>query len=82
MAEKIPVVSPIPGVFYRRESPDKDVYVNEGDEVKEGDVIGLVEVMKNFHEVTSTESGVVVSFSVENEAIIEAGQKVAIIEPK
>lgn len=77
MAENKAIVSPIPGVFYRRPSPDKDVYVNEGDSVKAGDVIGLVEVMKNFYEIKAEEDGVIESFTADNEEIVEAGQEIA-----
>lgn len=77
MAENKAIVSPIPGVFYRKPSPDKDVYVNEGDSVKAGDVIGLVEVMKNFYEIKAEEDGVIESFTAENEEIVEAGQEIA-----
>jgi biotin carboxyl carrier protein len=75
MAEKT-IKSPYPGTFYRRPSPDADPYVSEGDAVKPGDVVGLVEIMKNFHEVTSGEEGVVERFLVENEDLVEAGQDV------
>lgn len=77
MAENKAIVSPIPGVFYRKPSPDKDVFVNEGDSVKAGDVIGLVEVMKNFYEIKAEEDGVIESFTAENEEIVEAGQEIA-----
>ena len=70
------VKSPLPGTFYRRPSPDAQPYVNEGDSVEAGDVIGLVEIMKQFHEVKADEAGVVAQFLVENEAPIDAGQDI------
>ncbi len=73
MADKT-IKSPYPGTFYRRPSPEADPYVSEGDRVEAGDVVGLVEIMKNFHEVTSDEEGVVVRFLVESEDLVEAGQ--------
>ena len=75
MADKT-IKSPYPGTFYRRPSPEADPYVSEGDRVKAGDVVGLVEIMKNFHEVMSDEEGVVVRFLVESEDLVEAGQDV------
>ena len=62
--------------FYRRASPDDDPYVDEGDRVSDGQVIGLVEVMKNFNEVADRD-GVLESFLVENEDLVEAGQDIA-----
>ncbi|WP_072710220.1 acetyl-CoA carboxylase [Lacicoccus alkaliphilus] len=82
MSNSIKVMAPIPGVFYRRPSPDEDVYVNEGDEVKEGDIIGLVEVMKSFHELKAEASGVIDAFKVEDEGMLEAGQEIAVINQK
>jgi acetyl-CoA carboxylase biotin carboxyl carrier protein len=73
MADKT-IKSPYPGTFYRRPSPEADPYVSEGDRVAAGDVVGVVEIMKNFHEVTSDGEGVVVRFLVESEDLVEAGQ--------
>ena len=73
MAEKT-IKSPYPGIFYRRSSPDADPYVSEGDRVEPGSIVGLVEIMKNFYEVTSEEGGVVNGFLVQNEDLVEAGQ--------
>ena len=74
------VVSPLPGIFYRRPSPEAAPYKEEGDRVKEGEVIGLVEVMKQFTEVPADAKGKVVRFLVENEAPVEPGQPVLLIE--
>lgn len=72
--------SPIPGVFYRRPSPDEDEFVQEGDSVEAGAVIGLVEVMKQFHDVVADEAGTVGSFEVDNEGEVDAGQMIVTIE--
>jgi acetyl-CoA carboxylase biotin carboxyl carrier protein len=77
MADKTTITAPVPGTFYRRPSPDDDPYVDEGDRVSDGQVIGLVEVMKNFNEVKADRDGVLESFLVENEDLVEAGQDIA-----
>lgn len=82
MSNSIKVLSPIPGVFYRKPSPDENVYVEEGDEVKEGDIIGLVEVMKSFHELKAETDGIITEFKVEDEGMLEAGQEIAVIDQK
>ena len=74
------ILSPLPGIFYRRPAPDKPAYKNDGDRVAEGDVIGLIEVMKQFTEINADASGKVVRFLVENEAPVEAGDPVLLIE--
>ena len=68
------VLSPLPGTFYRRPAPDQPPYKEAGDAVAVGDVIGLVEVMKSFHEVKADAAGTVSSILVENEAAVQAGQ--------
>ena len=64
----------MPGTFYRRPDPESDFYVEEGDSVSAGDTVGLIEVMKSFHEVKAEEGGTVSKFLVENESAVDAGQ--------
>jgi acetyl-CoA carboxylase biotin carboxyl carrier protein len=73
------IKSPLPGIFYRRPNPDADLYVSEGDTVQPGDVVGLIEIMKNFYEVESDAAGTVVRFLIENEDPVEAGQDVLVL---
>jgi acetyl-CoA carboxylase biotin carboxyl carrier protein len=70
----------MPGTFYRRPDPDSDVYVDEGDEVSAGDTVGVIEVMKSFHEVKAEEGGTVSRFLVENEDAVDAGQDLVELE--
>lgn len=76
MAEKT-IKTPLPGTFYRRPSPDADPYVSEGQNISTGDVVGLIEIMKTFHEVQSEDSGVLERFLVGNEETVEADQDIA-----
>ncbi|HEX6094125.1 MAG TPA: acetyl-CoA carboxylase [Dongiaceae bacterium] len=71
------LLSPLPGTFYRRPSPDKPPFKNEGDKVAVGDVIGLIEVMKSFNEVKADMAGKIVKFIAENEEPVMAGQPLA-----
>ncbi len=80
MSEQTTIHTPIPGVFYRKPAPDKESYVQEGDLVKSGDVIALVEVMKNFYEIKAEADGVIERFLVENEDILDAGQEIAVLK--
>jgi biotin carboxyl carrier protein len=70
------IKSPIPGTFYRRPSPHADPYVGEGDRVQPGDVVGIVEIMKQFHEIRSDTEGTIARFLVENEELIDAEQDI------
>ena len=74
------IISPLPGTFYRAPSPEDPPYKSTGDSVTEGDIIGLIEVMKSFHEVKSTVSGTVSAFLVETEDAVQAGQPLAEVE--
>lgn len=79
MADKT-VKAQMPGTFYRRPDPESDPYVNEGESVSAGDTVGLIEVMKSFHEVKTEEDGTVSRFLVENEEAVDAGQDVLELE--
>jgi acetyl-CoA carboxylase biotin carboxyl carrier protein len=74
------IKSPLPGTFYRRPNPEADPYVNEGDEVDTGDVVGLVEIMKSFHEIHSDAAGTVVRFLIENSDLVDAEQGIIVLE--
>ena len=74
------IEAPMPGVFYRRPDPDEDMFVDVGDHVEEGDVIGLIGVMKNYNEIESSVSGTVTEILVENESEITAGDPLIEIE--
>jgi acetyl-CoA carboxylase biotin carboxyl carrier protein len=68
------IVSPLPGTFFRRPTPDKPAYKEEGDAVAVGDIVGLVEVMKTFYEVKAEIAGRITKFLVENDGPVQAGQ--------
>jgi acetyl-CoA carboxylase biotin carboxyl carrier protein len=77
VADEAPAVhSPIPGVFYRRPEPGAEPFVQEGDEVQPGTEIGLVEIMKQFHEVRAEQGGRIGGFLVDDEGVVAAGQAI------
>ena len=80
MSNETTINAPMPGIFYRQSDPDDPPFVEEGDTVDEGDVIGLVEVMKNYHEIQADSAGTLVTFLVENEGEIAADQPIAELE--
>jgi acetyl-CoA carboxylase biotin carboxyl carrier protein len=77
----VPVIAPMAGIFYRQPSPDADNFCEEGDRVEAGDVVGLIEVMKLFNEITAPVTGVVSKFEVENQERVEADQPLLYISP-
>ncbi len=74
------IKAPIPGTFYRKAAPDQPPLKSEGDAVVEGDTIGLIEVMKMFHEIKSDVSGMVIRFEVENTEPVLAGQVLLVVD--
>ena len=79
MADKT-IKSPMPGTFYRRPDPESDPFVNDGDAVSPGDTVGLVEVMKSFHEIKAQEEGTVSKILLDDEDAVGAGQDVVELE--
>jgi acetyl-CoA carboxylase biotin carboxyl carrier protein len=74
------------GVFYRAANPGSPPYVDEGSGVSEGTVMGLVEVMKCFYQITYggpglPEKGTVERILVENTVEVESGQALFLIRP-
>ena len=70
----------MPGTFYRRPDPESDPYVEEGGQVSAGDTVGLIEVMKSFHDVKAEEEGTIARFLVDNEEAVDAGQDLVEME--
>lgn len=80
MTDRITITAPMPGVLYRRPDPDEPTFVEVGDTVDSDEVIGLIGVMKNFHDITADEGGEVAEFFAGNEEEVDAGDKLAEIE--
>jgi acetyl-CoA carboxylase biotin carboxyl carrier protein len=69
------IISPLPGIFYRKPGPGKDPYVNEGDTIEVGQTIGLIEIMKQFTEVRS---GTLTRFEIEDFGMVNPGDVIAV----
>ena len=81
-ARFVTVTSPIVGTFYRSPSPDADPYVEEGEIIKKGQVLCIVEAMKLMNEIESETDGRVVKILVESTTAVEYGQPLFLIDPK
>ncbi len=68
------ITSPLVGTFYSASSPDAEPFVKEGDTVKKGQVLGIIEAMKLMNEIESEFDGVVEAVLVSNEEVVEYGQ--------
>ena len=74
------VLSPMPGVFYGAQSPDKPPFVSEGDKVKIGQTLCIIESMKIMNEIESEHSGTIKKILVSNSDPVEFNQPLFIIE--
>ena len=74
------VLSPMPGVFYSAQSPDKPPFVSEGDQVKIGQTLCIIESMKIMNEIESEQSGTIKKILVNNSDPVEFNQPLFIIE--
>jgi len=77
----ITIKSPMIGTFYRSSGPEKPVFVNVGDEIKEGQVLCIVEAMKLFNEIESEISGKIVKVLVDDASPIEYDQPLFLVQP-
>jgi acetyl-CoA carboxylase biotin carboxyl carrier protein len=81
-AELVTLEAPMVGTFYRASSPTADPYVREGDVVKEGQILCIIEAMKLMNEIESRVAGRVARILVENGQPVEYGQALFRIEPQ
>ncbi len=68
------------GTFYRSPSPTGDPYVRDGQTVKRGDVLCIVEAMKLMNEIEAEFPGKIVQTLVENGQPVEFGEPLFVIE--
>jgi len=74
------VKSPMAGIFYRSSSPASPPFVREGDKVKAGHVLCLIEAMKVFNEVKAEHDCVVLKVLVDNGKPVKATQDLFLVE--
>lgn len=77
----ITIKSPMIGTFYRKPSPDKDVFVNVVDAVTEGKVVCVIEAMKLFNQIESEVSGKIVKILVDDASPVEYDQPLFLVDP-
>ena len=79
--ELVPIAAKITSVFYRRPSPTESPYVEVGDEVDEGSIVCILEVMKCLNTISAGVKGRVVKILAENGQSVKKGEVVMLIEP-
>ncbi|MGN0927577.1 MAG: acetyl-CoA carboxylase biotin carboxyl carrier protein [Succinivibrio sp.] len=66
--------SPMVGTFYRSASPTAAPFVEEGQAVKEGDTLCIIEAMKMMNQIQADRAGVIKKILVENGSTVEFDQ--------
>ena len=79
-AEGNVIKSPMVGTFYRSSSPGGTPFIEVGSQVKEGDVICIIEAMKILNEIEADHSGTITRVLAENGQAVEYGQALFVIE--
>lgn len=74
-----PVTSPMTGIFYASSSPGSPAFAKEGETVQAGQVVGLIEAMKVFNEITAPVSGVVNKVVAKNGDLVQPGDAIIYI---
>ena len=74
------VISPMVGTVYTAPEPGAADFVSEGDMVKAGQTLFIVEAMKVMNPITAPSAGKVTKILVQNAQPIEFGEALAIIE--
>ncbi|MDB4444388.1 acetyl-CoA carboxylase biotin carboxyl carrier protein [bacterium] len=80
--EGTPVTAPLAGVFYRSPYPGEPPFVEVGSAVKDGDVLGILEIMKLMNHVKAPCSGIVLEICAQNGEFVEFGRMLAVIAPE
>jgi acetyl-CoA carboxylase biotin carboxyl carrier protein len=77
----VKVESPIVGSFYRKPSPDAEPFVKEGDVVRKGGTLCIIEAMKLMNEIESPTSGRIVKVLGVEGQVVEFGEVLFLIDP-
>ncbi len=74
-----PVRSPMVGTFYRAPTPTAKPFVDEGQRVKAGDTLCIIEAMKMLNQIEADRSGVIAKVMVENGQPVEFDQPLFLV---
>ena len=74
------VAAPMVGTFYGAPSPGAKPFVEIGSEVKEGQVLCIIEAMKMMNQIESDKAGKITAIMATNGDPVEFGQPLFVIE--
>jgi acetyl-CoA carboxylase biotin carboxyl carrier protein len=74
------VKAPMVGTIYLQPEPGANKFVNEGDPIKSGQTLLIIEAMKTMNPIESNLQGKLIKVLIENEQAVEFGQPLMLIE--
>ena len=75
------IEAPMPGTFYRAESPGKPPFVDVGASVEPHTVVGIIEIMKMMNSVPAGVAGTIVEVCAEDAQLVADGEALFRVEP-
>lgn len=79
--ETVAITAPMIGIFYSAAKAKDPPMMIEGQKIKKGDVIGLIEAMKTFYEVKATLDGEVMKIYVKDQERVDLASKIVEVRP-
>ncbi len=70
------ITAPMIGTYYSAPAPGEAPFIQIGDEVEVGQVVGIIEAMKIMNEIVADRPGVVTDILVENAQAVEYGSPI------
>lgn len=71
---------PAPGIFWHRPNPESEPFLKPGQEVKSGQPVGVIEVMKMFVEVHADRDGTFKAYVAEDGETVPMGAAIVELE--
>ena len=80
--ETVTIKAPLVGTYYTSLKPDATPFISEGDTIREGQIICIIEAMKIFNEIESEISGKVLKILIKNGTPVEYDQDLIVVAPE
>jgi acetyl-CoA carboxylase biotin carboxyl carrier protein len=75
------ITAPMVGTFYDAPSPGAAPFVDVGDQIAAGQVVGIIEAMKIMNEIVADQSGVIAAILASNGQSVEYGSPLLLLTP-
>ena len=80
--ETFTIKAPLVGTYYTSSKPGSTPFISEGDSIREGQIICIIEAMKIFNEIESEISGKVLKILIKNGTPVEYDQDLIVVAPE